>query len=300
MRKIKKIINITLIFVMGGVLCTEIVYAIRVPVGIAGKRMNAFAQLIKYNQIASLASSRNLADNPFDDNLGDKYGIELIINGEGKEKIGVFKDCLDYLFSLIPKEMWKERVKKFNFGGSPHGKAREDGGACDYENGKVSIYDKAITDKSLFYFARTVLHEFGHIFGESLNKDEMRIVDDFLDTVKKKKRFNNYMLLPSDKYNLGDTKHRDIIKEYINSKHQFSAEFFRQFILNGNEVRFLINSIVDADIRKAYKKVYSLYREKIGKTYNNRDRKVLFDIFEKMKCGNVLNIKQYRATMISL
>lgn len=177
-----------------------------------------------------------------------------------------FSGLFAYLLSFVPKGVLGETVKIIDFGGDLGQMSKYEPGAYFIGQEKVVIATSVIGYWDLYGLTRLILHELGHGFESSLSREEAIIINNAYKILQE----NGFSLvLESDKKILNSL-YRQSIRGYVDRGEldagQFMAEFFRQYILNGEELRNNINSQND-QVKQVLKSVYDIYEKRFGKEF---------------------------------
>ncbi len=208
------------------------------------------------------------------------------------------RNFIAFLLSLVPGEVLdygdkkdlkegergRQIITKFLFGMPVPRMARPDVGNYDIEEKMVTIDSLGIAYWDLFGLARLILHEIGHSIESHFSSEDRASAVEFYNKIKAVKEYR--VLLPSDEENILDFSTKSLIRNtYLREygPNQFLAEFFRQFVLNGDELRDYIASESNLELRQSLQSIYDIFYRKVGKEFGSQDIEPLKSIMDRIK-----------------
>jgi len=215
-------------------------------------------------------------------------GIDFRISTAIGDIADDFMELTAYVISLVPGHLLKERVHSFEFGSNPSGLYTDDDepGSYSPEDRKVYIYQRSFAFWDAYALARIILHETGHGFEGVLSKEEESKISAAFSLIKQKisDGYKGYSLYLKEDDNILSLDNRKALIAYTDSLDatQFIAEFFREYILNGEELREKIQSQRDTEVREALKTIYAIYAKHFNKEYNAKDVESLSGILDNV------------------
>ncbi|MFA6130369.1 MAG: hypothetical protein WC731_05245 [Candidatus Omnitrophota bacterium] len=223
--------------------------------------------------------------------------LERILNGQGINlKIDVsigdiaddFMELSAFTVFLIPKKILKECVSSLEFGANPSGAYTDadEPGLYSNEDKRVYIYQRSFAFWDAYLLARIILHEVGHGFEGGFSEEDAGKIKAAYSLIRQKisNGYKDYSLYLKHDDNILSLDNRKAIVTYTDKpdSSQFIAEFFREYILNGEELRDKIGSQKDSEVKEALATIYSIYKKRFNREYYPRDVKSLRGILERI------------------
>ncbi|MDD3375771.1 MAG: hypothetical protein PHY73_08655 [Candidatus Omnitrophica bacterium] len=264
---------------------TENPSACSVIVKTAKKIYNFTANLLSFKNASKQKDPEN-ADLLDDDSVPQIFkDLEIPFEYEARPGSIDLRSLVATPFSIMPKKALTNIVK-FSFGVElPYYIA--DGEGHYTKEKEVSISSRAIFYWDLGYIVRLIAHEIGHSIESHFSETEkQRTLKDF-NIIRKKMEDKGYrLLLESDEVNILNVhRKKQISFAYFRDPHpsQFLAEFFRYFLIDGDELRKVIKSESDENVKEALEDIYALFKEKLGQEFFAKDIAPLTEILSIVK-----------------
>ncbi|MDD5408473.1 MAG: HD domain-containing protein [Candidatus Omnitrophica bacterium] len=239
-----------------------------------------------------------LARAVFASRSGSKRGaLERMLNSQGINfKIDVsigdiaddFMELSAFTVSLIPQKVLKECVSGLEFGADPAGAYTDadEPGSYSNEDKIAYVYQRSFAFWDAYLLARIILHEVGHGFEGGFSEEDAGKIKAAYSLIRQKilNGYKDYSLYLKQDDNILSLDNRKAIVIYTDKPDasQFIAEFFREFILNGEELRAMIQSQKDGEVKEALGTIYGIYKKRFNKEYYTRDVKGLRGMLERI------------------
>lgn len=243
-----------------------------------------------YDQWQELVSEGTDGKRALNEIFKKRYNVDFKVDDDHEWQVNAFLELIALTVDRVPDCIWQKSVKTFaiknhllygTLGG-------EEPGVYLPKQKKIIITPKSFCFYDLYGLQRVILHEIGHAFESSLSPKEFSSIKKEYKLIHKK-YINGYrgykLFLSADNKDILTMQNRIALRAYLDdaSASQFVAEFFRQFLLNRNDLDELIEGQSDLEVKRALRVVWGIYHERLAGAAEQTDGDRLNAVYGRLK-----------------
>jgi len=242
------------------------------------------------------------ADSSNDDNVPRVFLENNISFSYKKSAVGPvdLRELISFPFLIAPD---LSNVEKFSFGEEGPFYLRAETGRGDTgfftRDKEIIMPQETILYWDLGGLVRLIAHEIGHSVERFFPEEKKEIASKNFNIIRDKinSGYEGYrLLLASDEENIINPERKRVISATYfrdSDPSQFLAEFFRQFLIDGDELRESIKNQKDADVKRSLENVYALFKEHLGQEFNAQDIEPLNKMLNGVKENIAIKAKEH-------